>query len=63
METYKIIRFYQNRPNRVIIRGVSLHEAQQHCEHPDTSSKTCTSPAARARTRKLGPWFDGYEKE
>lgn len=30
---------------------------------PETSSKTATSAAARARTRAYGPWFDGYDEE
>ncbi len=50
MTTYKIIRFYvcQNR-SRVVRRGLTLTEAQAHCNDP----KTC----------KPGFWFDGYEQE
>jgi hypothetical protein len=49
MSTYKIIRFYQDdRPNKIIKRGLTLEEAQEHCNDPATS----------------GPgWFDGYNEE
>ena len=30
---------------------------------PETSSITATSSAAKARTRRMGKWFDGYEAE
>lgn len=59
---YKIVRHYRERyPNRrTLQRGLSLYEAQQHCSDPETSSSTCKSAAGRARTRRLGAWFDGY---
>ena len=50
METYKIIRFRFNKPSEEIsaLRGLTLEEAQEHCQREDTS----------------GPgWFDGYTKE
>lgn len=50
--TYKIVRFYAphlNKSNRVIQRGLTLEEAQEHCKNPST--------------RKAGEWFDGYDKE
>lgn len=59
---YHIIRFYQNHTSRVIRRGLTLAQARKHCTNPETSSRTATSAAAKARTRKLGPWFDGYDK-
>lgn len=66
-DTYKIIRFYQHGTNgverKVIMTGVTLAGAQKHCRDPETSSSTCTSGSGKARTRKHGPWFDGYEKE
>lgn len=62
---YKIVRMYFN-PNisrrTTIETGLTLQEAQAHCNNPETSSSTCTSSTGRARTRRLGPWFDGYEK-
>ena len=43
---YNIIRFYQNKGPRVIKRGVTLEEAQAHCNDDSTH----------------GPgWFDGYQ--
>ena len=60
---YKIVRFYKDAPlrRRTIDRGLTLEEAQAHCRDPETSSSTCTSKTGRARTKRLGPWFDGYE--
>jgi hypothetical protein len=47
--TYKIVRFYQDeRSKEVIEEGLSLAEAQAHCQRPDT---------------KGSGWFDGYEAE
>lgn len=62
---YKIVRHYSSHwPNRrTIARGLTLAEAQAHCQDPQTSSSTCTSAAGKRRTRRLGPWFDGYEQE
>ena len=64
-DTYKIIRMYFNRdiPTRTLHRGLTEEEAQAHCKDPEGSSRTCTKPAGVRRTRKLGPWFDGYTKE
>lgn len=61
---YKVIRFYFNRPGyrRVIIDRCTLEEAQRHCSDPESSSRTATRSAARARTKRNGPWFDGYEE-
>jgi hypothetical protein len=52
METYKIIRFCfdENDPDHhaIIDTGLSLEEAQEHCNREDTH----------------GPgWFDGYTEE
>ena len=50
METYRIVRSYApslNKRSRVIKRGLTLEEAQQHCRDP--------------KTRKAGEWFDGYD--
>jgi len=65
MDTYKVIRFYQNvnKSRRTIARGLTLEEAQEHCSDPETSSRTCTTAAGKRRTAQHGPWFDGYEKE
>ncbi len=62
---YKIVRGYldSNIPKRTIRTGLTLEEAQAHCHDPETSSRTCTKTEGKARTRKYGPWFDGYEEE
>jgi hypothetical protein len=59
---YKIIRFYKDQhPNkRVIARGLTLEQAQAHCQDPETSSSTCKKYVNRKRTERLGMWFDGY---
>jgi len=45
---YKIIRMYQDdRENKVIKRGLTLKQAQTHCQDPATSGDG---------------WFDGYDK-
>ena len=51
-ESYKIVRFCfdENSPDhrRVIRTGLTLEEAQDHCNDPDTHGDG---------------WFDGYEEE
>jgi len=62
---YKITRHYfcAKINKRVIATGLILADAQSHCCNPESSSRTATSYIARARTRKLGPWFDSYSEE
>lgn len=50
MPTYKITRFYMDldRPSKVILTGLTLNEARDHCRREDTHSDE---------------WFDGYEQE
>jgi hypothetical protein len=60
---YKIIRFYFNNGNapkkRTIKTGLTLAEAQAHCNNPETSSST--ADVANALTQACGgKWFDGY---
>lgn len=50
--TYKIIRIYSpddGRITKTIRQGLTLEEAQEHCNDPTT--------------RKEGVYFDGYTKE
>ena len=63
MSKYKIVTMFfdRSRRSRVIKRGLTLEEAQAHCSDPETSSSTCTSSAKKSYTKKVGPWFDGYE--
>lgn len=50
MTTYKIIRFYQdeNRDREVLVRGLTLEQAQAHCRREDTHGEG---------------WFDGYDED
>ena len=59
---YYIIRQYfeEGLRDQVIKRGLTLSEAQAHCNDPETSYKTCRNDAGQARTTRMGPWFDGY---
>jgi hypothetical protein len=65
MTTYKIVRFFQDsrRQSVTIKTGLTLQEAQAHCNDPETSSRTATSREARRRTTEAGAWFDGYAEE
>lgn len=65
MTRYKVRRMYFSPewPTRTIKSGLTLEEAQAHCNDPETSSSTATSSRARKRTEQRGPWFDGYEAE
>jgi hypothetical protein len=53
-KTYKIVRSYYpgytgKTTRRTIKTGLTLEEAQEHCNDP--------------KTRKDGEWFDGYTEE
>ena len=62
---YAIIRMYWNGGNwkqrRISKYPVTLKKAQEHCNDPETSSKTCTNYVGKARTKRLGAWFDCYD--
>lgn len=62
---YKIIRFYKDHPMErlTVRRGLTLEEAQEWCNDPETSSSTCTTESGLAHTEEWGPWFDGYDEE
>jgi hypothetical protein len=47
--TYKIVRFYRDgRNRRTIQKGLTLEQAQAHCEREDTAGEG---------------WFDGYTED
>jgi hypothetical protein len=50
MQTYKIVRFYRDefKNNKTIKKGLTLEEAQKHCQRDDTKGED---------------WFDGYTSE
>jgi hypothetical protein len=62
--SYRVVRLYRDAKirRRVIDTGLTLEEAQRHCSDPETSSSTCTGKTARARSRRVGAWFDAYER-
>ena len=61
---YNVTRFFKDSYKRRTIRqGLTLDEAQAHCRDDESSSSTCTNALGKARTSRLGQWFDGYEKE
>ena len=61
---YNVVRFYRDGGirRRIIAERVTLEEAQAHCRDPETTSSKCTGKVGRARTRRVGAWFDGYEE-
>lgn len=61
-DRYNIVRMYKQGGKRTILRNVSFAEARAHCNNPETSSSTCTSAEGRARTRRMGEWFDGFDR-
>lgn len=59
---YKIIRFFStDKPSRIIARGLTLKQAQEWCNDPETSSSTAITN--RNKYPKAVKWFDGYESE
>lgn len=56
METYKIVRFNRdsNIDKEIIKRGLTLEEAQSHCQDEATHEKDDSGNVI---------WFDGYTKE
>jgi hypothetical protein len=48
MAKYKIVRYFADadKPSKTIKKNVTLEEAQEHCNDPET--------------KKEGEWFDGY---
>ena len=61
---YKIIRHFRDSRRKFEIKtGLTLQQAQAHCNDPETSSSTCTGAAGKRRTQRFGPWFDSYTEE
>ena len=62
---YKIVRFLFEGPNRVIKTGLTREEAMEHCDDPETSSRTCSPEIAIAEKIESGSslWFDGFAEE
>lgn len=51
-DTYKIVRFKFEGRKRTIATGLTLEQAQKHCQNPATKG-----------TKNGKPWFDGYQRE
>jgi hypothetical protein len=47
-DTYKIVRFHKDKDQEIIETGLTLAEAKEHCNDPDTEGDD---------------WFDGFTKE
>jgi len=63
-ESYQIIRMYESgRKARVLAKGMTLAEAQEWCNDPETSSSTAQSWKAKRHTQRHGRWFDGFREE
>lgn len=62
---YKIIRrfFDPALPPEVLEESLSLEEAKEAVNHPDSSSRTCTHHLLVRLTERSGPWFESYEEE
>ena len=55
MTTYKIIRFFKgNRASKVLKTGLTLEEAQKHCQREDTHKLNIDDGVE---------WFDGYDED
>ena len=61
--TYKIERHFENGEREVIKTGLTREEAREHCQDPETNSRTATSVEAAELALKRGRWFDGFEEE
>ena len=61
---YKIIRqYFDDKYAPRTLRGkkgLTLKQAQAHCQDKETSSSTCTTPQGKAITKAFGAWFDSY---
>jgi hypothetical protein len=63
-KTYKIVRFHKDGSDQKILkRGLSLQEAQEHCKDDETASNTCSTIESLEYTRKHGEWFDAFVGE
>lgn len=53
-DTYKVIRFYKSGTRRTVRKGMTLADAQAHCQREDTHKKKKDGTVV---------WFDGFTKE
>lgn len=57
METYSIVRRYEDGDKKILRQGLTLDEARAHCQRAETSSST--TPRRRDAVR----WMDTYVLE
>ena len=65
-DRYKLVRSYYEGAHgncRTLERGLTLEEAQAHCKRTDTHSHIVRGGQWDKRTRRMGRWFDGYERD
>ena len=57
--------FFEDINNRTIQTGLTLEEAQEHCQDKETSATTASQAALDIELKKSGSvkWFDGYSEE
>jgi hypothetical protein len=59
-DRFDVVRHYFRGGSRVIKRGLTWDEAAAHCADPETSYVGCRKSINVRRTKRLGPWFDGF---
>lgn len=63
MRKWEVVRhFFRSNRKQVVAVFLTEEQAQRWCSDPETSSSTCKGKVGRARTRRSGPWFDGYRE-
>lgn len=61
-QLYQVIRFYSDdRKSKVQKSNLTLKQAQEWCNDPETSSSTVSE--RRYRYGQGVEWFDGYNKQ
>ena len=65
MPRYKVLRYFADPelPPVVVKTGLSLDEAQDHCNLANSSSRTCTDELGQARTARYGAWHDEWKEQ
>ena len=63
--TYKIVRMFfdDDVPSKTMKRGLTLEQAQSHCQDKETSSSTCEGIEGIQYKQMYGKWFDAYTEE
>ena len=60
---YEVVRnYFLRRDCDVLKSDLTLEEAKEHCNDPETSSSTCSEETAN-KLNIEGPWFDGYRTQ